>query len=196
MRTVAIACTVLILGALVAGLPTINTNNQQGGIAQPPAKEGDVGTAFNCEICDWVVGKVFQYAGNATSCAAIEDKIDLICNDVPFSPIGPALCRWLVSKECPKLLHFIEEGKSSTEVCEAIGLCAGADSACHSFGKLKDNGRCTAILANDTDYWRLEWNVLPWWKNKGCSPPRHIGFEKQWCTSANVGCCLSGWTQH
>ena len=152
---------------------------------------------FNCDICDFVVGKIYQQMGNATTtCDDIVPHIDTICSDVPFAPTGPSLCRFLVSAECPKILNFFHEGKSANETCTVIGLCSGHDSECHSFGKSKDNGRCTAILANDTDYWRLEWNLLPWVKNKGCSPPRHIGLDAQWCTADNIGCCLSGWTPH
>ena len=199
MRSVAIACAGLILASFVAGLPVIGNQAQRGAaLEQPPAKSKLGSEHFNCEICDWVVTQIFQFvsSSNYTSCSTILPHVDHICNDVPFNPIGPAFCRWLVAKECPTVLHFLSEGKTANETCEAIGLCAGADSKCHSFGKLQDNGRCTAILANDTDYWRLEWNILPWWKNKGCNPPRHIGLHEEWCTTANIGCCLSGWTQH
>ena len=160
-------------------------------VDKPPQLVG----SFNCEVCTDLVGKVFSYAGGNKTCPQIEADADVLCDKVPPSVVGPYLCNFVIKHFCPKVLAWIDAGSSATDVCERIGFCAGPDSECHSFGKESDNGKCTAALANTSSTeWRLEWNALPWWKNKGCVPPRHIGLHKEFCSESNIGCCLSGWT--
>ena len=195
MRAVVVACVALILASAAMGM---FVEDQHAAVQQPPKVVGsaDGSTHFNCEICDWVIGKLDKYVNGSTDCTFIDSKADEICSDVPFSPVGPALCKYLVGKACPKIITFLQNHDAPNVTCERIGLCSGAGSECHSFGKLQNNGQCTAILAEQSDYWRLEWNLLPWWKNKGCKPPRHIGDHKEWCSTENIGCCLSGYTPH
>ena len=153
--------------------------------------------AFNCDACLWAVNKIYSFVGNDTNCADIDTAAATFCSAIPIPVVGPYLCNWLVKKECPNIVSWFEAGQSANHTCERIGFCAGPNSACHSFGKLSDNGRCTEYLANETAAdWRLEWNLLPWWKNKGCNPPEHFGYDAVYCSPSHIGCCLSGWTAH
>jgi len=164
---------------------------------EPPQKPVGqrLGSQTLCEACDWVVDHVFAHVTNDTNCAEIDQNVTAKCAEAGST--AAAVCDWIVKKICPKVINWLHQNSSSVSVCERIGFCAGADSECHSFGKLADNGRCTETLAtNSTTEWRLEWNALPWWKNKGCNPPRHIGLTKEYCTTSNIGCCLSGYTPH
>ena len=152
-----------------------------------------VGNASSCSICVDVVGAVANATANA-GCGSITPIVDRFCADVPPSVIGPDLCKWLVNYECPKIVKDLQNGKTPEDVCEDIGLCSSG--ACHSVGKDGDNGHCTAEIANSTKQFRLEWNALPWWKNKGCNPPKHFGIDAVYCSVKHLGCCLSGWTPH
>ena len=146
-----------------------------------------------CSICLDVVGAVANATGSA-GCGSIDPIVDHFCSVIPPAVVGPALCEWLVQYECPKIVRYLNGGKTAEEACTAIGLCSSGP--CQSFGRDKDNGHCTAELANSTQQWRLEWDALPWWKNKGCNPPKHIGIDPVYCSDQHIGCCLSGWTPH
>ena len=150
----------------------------------------------NCAICEGLLTSLSKRYGTTSNCDEIEKDASTFCADVPPSIVGPMLCNALIKKECPRLVQWLHKNDTAEHECERIGLCSGPDSKCNSFGKLSDNGACTATLANSTGEWRLEWNVFHFWKNKGCNPPQHFGIHPVYCSEEHLGCCLSGWTKH